>query len=193
MLPLATLSGCPGPNLPSYFASTLICQRGFVKVPRLGKGGLFVQPSRELLIDIFTENKDDDPFARPCAQVGMHADYRQARDSLNAFLQPLSAAFQEFGPDLLDQLCAFRLYELLFRRGQDPLEPHDGHVPDQVGFDVGWPSSHVLALEIDHGLADQRFYLALGFSSHRRAPGVSPPAEYAGDEPAEVNDAHPSR
>ena len=50
-----------------------------------------------------------------------------------------------------------RLDQMLFGRGQNPLEPDHEQIADQVGVDVLGAAAHVLLLKAAHALADGGF------------------------------------
>jgi hypothetical protein len=105
-------------------------------------------------------------FAADRADVGVEAADFVPGDRLYYGFKVGAAGFDQFGAHLFNEVprtavaVGFNKPELGF--GENPLEPHNDHVVDQVGPGLQRPASHVFLFEPGDRFADLRFHLAFG-------------------------------
>lgn len=118
---------------------------------------------------IFRQGEHDDAFAGAGANVGVEAQDANAEDGLNSFLEEFSPVFDQFDPELFDEIATpVRVFELgksLFSGRQDTPEPDKDHVLDQVRPHLLRSTTHILPLEPNDRVTDFGLEFALRLHS----------------------------
>jgi len=108
-----------------------------------------------------TEGEDHDFFAGYGADIVVQAQHPDASYLLDLRLDDRPRSFHHLDSHLLLEIASLlglvRLGQMLFRRSQNPLEPDQQQITDQVGVDVLGAAAHALLRKTGHPLADGRF------------------------------------
>jgi hypothetical protein len=107
------------------------------------------------------EGEEDDLFAGYGADIVVQALHPDAGDLLDHRFHDRPRRFHQLDSHLLQEISSLpgleRLDQMLFSRGQNPLEADNKQITDQVGVDVLGAAAHAFLQKTGHPMADGRF------------------------------------
>ena len=126
----------------------------------------------------FSKGKENNLLAGFGADIMVQGQHLNAGDVLDHRFHDGTGRFYQLGSHLFQEIPPLlgleRLYQMLFGRGQNPLEPDHDQITDQVGVDVLGTAAHALLHKAVHPLANGGFDFSAMFSSESLTCASSP-------------------